>query len=106
MRPACARTAALASVSPRRDALVGCLVRLPRSGALSWAEMVVQVHATLRGREIERARLEELLKAVRAGQSAALVLRGEPGIGKTALLDSAAEHVEGYRFLRAVGVES
>jgi DNA-binding CsgD family transcriptional regulator len=68
--------------------------------------MVVQVHAALRGRETERARLEQLLSAVRAGQSAALVLRGEAGIGKTALLDSAAELAEGYRVLRAAGVES
>jgi DNA-binding CsgD family transcriptional regulator len=68
--------------------------------------MAVQVHAALRGREIEHARLEQLLTAVRAGQSAALVLRGEPGIGKTALLDSGAELAEGYRVLRAVGVES
>ena len=68
--------------------------------------MVVQVLPTLRGRATERARLEQLLTAVRAGQSAALVLRGEPGIGKTALLEYAAERVEGCRVLRAVGVES
>jgi DNA-binding CsgD family transcriptional regulator len=68
--------------------------------------MAVQVHAALRGRELEHARLEQLLTAARAGQSAVLVLRGEPGIGKTALLDSAAELAEGYRVLRAVGVES
>ena len=60
----------------------------------------------LRGRETERARLDQLLRAVSAGESAALVLRGEAGIGKTALLDSAAELAEGYRVLRAVGVES
>ena len=68
--------------------------------------MAVQVVPALRGRATERARLEQLLTAVRAGQSAALVLRGEAGIGKTALLDYAAERVEGCRVLRAVGVES
>ena len=60
----------------------------------------------LRGRETERARLEQLLAAVRAGQSAALVLRGEAGIGKTALLDYAAERGEGNRVVRTAGVES
>ena len=60
----------------------------------------------LRGRETERATLEQLLTAVRAGQSAALVLRGEAGIGKTALLDYAAERGEGCTILRTAGVES
>ena len=60
----------------------------------------------LRGRAIERERLEQLQTAVRTGQSAALVVRGEVGIGKTALLDYAAERVERCRVLRAVGVES
>ena len=56
--------------------------------------MGVQELPALRGRATERARFEQLLTAVRAGQSAALVLRGEPGIGKTALLNYAAERVE------------
>ena len=68
--------------------------------------MVVEVLPALRGRATERARLEQLLTAVRAGQSAPLVLRGEAGIGKTALLDDVAARSEGYRVLRAVGVES
>ncbi len=49
----------------------------------------------LRGRRSECARLDGLLTGVRAGHSAALVMRGEAGVGKTALLDylagSAAE---------------
>jgi DNA-binding CsgD family transcriptional regulator len=68
--------------------------------------MGVHVLPALRGRATERARLEQLETAVRAGQSAALVLRGEAGIGKTALLDYAAERIERCRVLRAVGVES
>ena len=68
--------------------------------------MGVQVLSALRSRATERARLEQLQTAVREGQSAALVLRGEAGIGKTALLDYAAELVEDCRVLRAVGVES
>ena len=60
----------------------------------------------LRGRSAECAELDRLLEAVRSGQSAVLVLRGEAGIGKTALLSHAAERAEGCRVLRAVGVES
>jgi DNA-binding CsgD family transcriptional regulator len=60
----------------------------------------------LRGRDSECAQLDRLLGTVQAGQSAALVIRGEPGIGKTALLEYAAERAEGCRVLRAVGVES
>jgi AAA ATPase domain len=60
----------------------------------------------LRGRSVECAELDRLLEAAHSGQSAVLVLRGEAGIGKTALLSYAAERAEGCRVLRAVGVES
>jgi DNA-binding CsgD family transcriptional regulator len=60
----------------------------------------------LRGRTVECAKLDELLSAVRSGQSGALVVRGEPGCGKSALLDYVAEHSDGCRLDRAVGVES
>jgi DNA-binding CsgD family transcriptional regulator len=60
----------------------------------------------LRGRKSERAQLDRTLDAVRIGQSAALVVRGEPGIGKTALLEYAAGRADGCRVLRAAGVES
>jgi DNA-binding CsgD family transcriptional regulator len=60
----------------------------------------------LRGRSAERVQLDRLLGAIHAGQSAVLVLRGEAGIGKTALLEYTAERAEGCRVLRAVGVES
>jgi DNA-binding CsgD family transcriptional regulator len=43
---------------------------------------------------------------VRAGRSRAVVLRGEAGAGKTALLDFVAEHSSGWRIATAVGVES
>ena len=46
--------------------------------------------AVLRGRTAEQAVIGQLIAAARAGRSGALVLRGEPGIGKTALLDYAA----------------
>jgi DNA-binding CsgD family transcriptional regulator len=60
----------------------------------------------LRGRNVECAELDRLLEAAHSGQSAVLVLRGEAGIGKTALLSYAAERAEGCLVLRAVGVES
>ncbi len=47
-----------------------------------------------------------LLRAARAGHSGAVVVRGEPGVGKTALLNDAIERASGLRVVRAVGVES
>jgi DNA-binding CsgD family transcriptional regulator len=61
--------------------------------------------AVLYGREEERGRLNRLLDAACAGTSGAVVVRGEPGVGKTSLLDAAAA-TERMRVLRAVGVES
>jgi len=60
----------------------------------------------LRGRRGECTRLDSLLAGVRTGRSAALVVRGEAGVGKTALLDYVAESAAGLRLLRAAGVES
>src|SRR5262245_23891351 len=54
----------------------------------------------------ERAALGSLLDAARAGQSGALVLRGDPGVGKTALLEYAIGSATGLRVARAAGVES
>ena len=61
---------------------------------------------SLMGREAELARLADLVSAARAGESAALVLRGEAGIGKTALLDYTADLADGARVVRAIGIES
>jgi DNA-binding CsgD family transcriptional regulator len=60
----------------------------------------------LRGRARECAEVDALLEAARAGESGTLVLRGEAGIGKTALLEYAAMQSESCRVVRAVGVES
>src|ERR1700739_2195906 len=54
----------------------------------------------------ERAALSGLLEAARAGSSGVLVLRGEPGVGKTALLDWVIESAAGLRVARVAGVES
>src|SRR3954463_10980815 len=60
----------------------------------------------LRGRRDERVMLDELIAAARAGRSETLVLRGEAGIGKTALLEYAVESAADFRLVRVVGVES
>ena len=62
--------------------------------------------AMLRGRRDERAVLDGLLDEARAGRSGVLVLRGEAGIGKTALLEHAVASASDFTLLRAVGVES
>jgi predicted ATPase len=54
----------------------------------------------------ERDALDRLIGAVRAGQSRALVVRGEPGVGKTVLLEYLAGQARGCRVARAAGVQS
>ncbi|HEX3607321.1 MAG TPA: LuxR C-terminal-related transcriptional regulator [Candidatus Dormibacteraeota bacterium] len=58
------------------------------------------------GRRREREILDGVLATVRCGRSATLVLRGEPGIGKSALLEYAVEASPDLRIVRALGVES
>jgi len=50
--------------------------------------------------------LDRLVDGVRAGDGRALVVRGEPGVGKTVLLDYLASRASGCRVVRAVGVQS
>jgi DNA-binding CsgD family transcriptional regulator len=54
----------------------------------------------------ERAALSQLLDAARAERSGVLVVRGEPGVGKTALLEYVIESAAGLRVARVAGVES
>jgi hypothetical protein len=58
------------------------------------------------GREAECTLLDELVSSVRRGESRSLVLRGEAGIGKTALLEYLVESASDLRVARATGVES
>jgi hypothetical protein len=60
----------------------------------------------LYGRDRERAEIWALLEQARASRSGALVLRGEAGIGKTALLEDARDRATDMHVLRARGVES
>ena len=58
------------------------------------------------GREVECGHIEGLLEAARAGRSGALILRGEPGIGKSTLCAYAVARAEGVTVLKAQGIES
>ncbi|HEX6450763.1 MAG TPA: AAA family ATPase [Trebonia sp.] len=60
----------------------------------------------LTDRRGERAVLDRLLNAVRAGESRVLMVRGEPGVGKTVLLDYLADRAAGCQVVRAAGVQS
>jgi len=60
----------------------------------------------LYGRRRECDAMDRLLACARAGQSRALVVRGEAGVGKTALLDHLCQSATGCRVARATGVES
>jgi DNA-binding CsgD family transcriptional regulator len=62
--------------------------------------------AELTGRQRECDGLDRLIEAVRREESQALVLRGEPGVGKSALLDYLVARASGCRVVRATGVES
>src|SRR5215831_6943824 len=60
----------------------------------------------LLGRTAECNRLDRLLTSAKTGESQVLVIRGQAGVGKTALLDYLRERASGCRILHAVGVES
>jgi DNA-binding CsgD family transcriptional regulator len=60
----------------------------------------------LTDRRDERVVLDQLIGAVRAGGSRVLVVRGEPGVGKSVLLDYLAGHASGCRVARTAGVQS
>jgi RNA polymerase sigma factor (sigma-70 family) len=68
--------------------------------------MVVGAQARrLLGRQRERAVLDRLLDTAREGHGAVLLVRGEPGVGKTALLDYAVEAASDFRIARTLGIE-
>ena len=58
------------------------------------------------GRSSERDVLDELLERVRGGESEALVIRGEAGMGKTALLRYTARQASGFQVAQLTGVEA
>ena len=58
------------------------------------------------GREAERRALDALVAGARLGRSGVLLLVGEPGIGKTTLLDYVASRAEGMYVVRVAGAEA
>ena len=60
----------------------------------------------LLGRERERAALDRLAEGARDGSGGAILVHGEPGAGKTALLDDAVDRAATLRIVRSAGVES
>src|SRR5262249_40130815 len=92
--------------------LTGIEYRRHRGNSLSFAHQMTPdspVAGTLLfGRGSERASLEQAVTAARLGSSQVLVVSGEPGIGKTAMLRCAAEMatVDGMEVLSARGIES
>jgi DNA-binding CsgD family transcriptional regulator len=60
----------------------------------------------LLGRERQRMTLDRLLEAARDGHGGVLVVHGEPGVGKTALLEYAGEAAREFRVVQTVGVEA
>jgi len=60
----------------------------------------------LTDRVSERNTLDRLIEAVRAGDGQALVMRGDPGVGKTVLLEYLARQARGCRVARVVGMQS
>ena len=59
----------------------------------------------LYGRDAELAALSDLLDQARTGTSGTLVLRGDPGIGKTALVSHVTARADGFRVIRAAGIQ-
>jgi ABC-type transport system involved in cytochrome c biogenesis ATPase subunit len=70
--------------------------RHPDQGGLTW----------LRGRRSECIVLDGLIAAIRAGASRTLVVRGEAGVGKTALLTHLIDAASDMQVVRTLGVES
>src|ERR1700722_7003133 len=75
-------------------------------GSMPTAKALPLDPAGLRGRSVECATLDQLVASVRVGESRALVLRGEAGVGKTALLDYLAESASDLQVVRAAGMQS
>ena len=70
------------------------------------AAMSAEAFRGFRNRHSEREALDGLLKDARNGRSAVLVVRGEPGVGKSALLRDIARPASGFRVAQIAGVES
>ena len=70
------------------------------------AAALTPTNTLLLDRELERGQIDRVLEAARRGLSGALVLHGEPGTGKTTLLDYAVESGGDFEIVRLLGIES
>jgi hypothetical protein len=70
------------------------------------AAALAPAHTLLLDRELERGQIDRVIETARRGRSAALVLHGEPGTGKTTLLDYAVESGGDFEIVRLLGIES
>jgi DNA-binding CsgD family transcriptional regulator len=77
-----------------------------RPGIIAQGNVDTTGRPRLLGRAQEKITLMGLLEGVRLGLSGTLVLRGEPGIGKTALLEHMIDAATDFRVARALGIES
>src|SRR6476620_17752 len=87
----------------------GSAMCMPLTLASLWASrpfVVLGRGQAFRGRTRERSVLDSMLDRVREGESAVLVMRGEAGIGKTALMHYCARQASGCRVVQLAGVES
>src|ERR1700736_109628 len=71
-----------------------------------WAAPADHPQERLRGRSREQEQLGRLLTDIRSGRSGVMVVRGEAGIGKTALLEQLVEQAAGCTVARATGVQA
>src|SRR3984893_10425735 len=71
-----------------------------------WAPPKDRPRGPRRGRRREREQLGRLLTGIRSGHSGVVVVRGEAGIGKTALLEQLVEQASGCMVARATGVQA
>ena len=105
--PPSARMTSAAAERPARSSARGTTFTLNSLRAMPSPALAADAPGRrLRGRRSECEALDRLLASVRAGQSQVLVLRGEAGAGKTALLDYLLERASGCRIAQAAGVES
>jgi ABC-type transporter Mla maintaining outer membrane lipid asymmetry ATPase subunit MlaF len=93
--------------------LIRPVIRISRSPHEPPHPMTAESERRGRARELtdrvsERAVLDQLIEQVRVGESQSLVLRGDPGMGKTVLLDYLAGQAAsaGCQVARAFGVQS
>jgi DNA-binding CsgD family transcriptional regulator len=96
----------LSTSDPSSNCEVWRPTRIRQWPACEARDRACSVGFVMTGRSRERIVLDRLIGAVRAGQSRALVLSGEPGVGKTALLEYIVEQAPECRLARTAGVQS